>query len=184
MRKKVVKYFMDYEKDEKWLNDQAEKGWNLVETNGIDFYFSDEELEKYTYRIINLEINGKRDNAELIELLKFEKIECLEINGSTCYLRKKDSDGPFELFSDLDSKIKYAKNRLQYRKRDLWSIPIYPIALFVLRWLMPLNRFEYDWLIPWLELFIFMVILFVLLSMYLTQLKRYNDLRKEHIIQE
>ena len=184
MRKKVIKYYIDHEKVEKWLNDEAAKDWNLVETNGIDFYFSDEEPEKYTYRVINLGIKGKSDNAEFMELLKFEKIDCLERIGSTCYLRKKDSDGPFELFSDLDSKIKYEKKRLQYRKRDLWSIPVYPLTLTVLRWLMPLNRFEYDWLVPWLELIVCMIIFFVLLSRYLTQRKRYNDLRIEHIIQE
>ncbi len=106
---KKVRLFIDYEKEEKWLNDMAEKGWQLKRYGLIGRYYFEKEEEKYIYRIEFLDkLSSHPESIEYIRFLEESGIEYIHsAHGYWIYLRKKATDGSFDLYTDLDSKIKH-----------------------------------------------------------------------------
>ncbi|KMY32819.1 hypothetical protein ACZ11_12080 [Lysinibacillus xylanilyticus] len=106
MKKRVYRFFLDYEKEEAWVNDMAEQGWHLKCTMVGYFIFEKGEPGQYIYR--NELIKGK--SQDYFDFLESMNIEFVSKFGVWAYYRKKKSEGPFELFSDSSSKIKYLKS--------------------------------------------------------------------------
>ncbi len=116
MRYVMYRFFSigDYEKEEKWLNEQSARGLQFVDTNGIRYVFEDGSRGAYLYR---LELLTHRPNhpesAAYLRFLEETGIEHVGSFRSWVYLRKKASDGAFELYSDLDSKIAHCRRILR-----------------------------------------------------------------------
>ncbi|MET4560199.1 hypothetical protein ABIA69_001343 [Lysinibacillus parviboronicapiens] len=110
MKRRTYRFFMDYEKEEAWVNDMAAQGWHLQKTYLGYFVFEQGESGQYIYR--NEWINGR--TQDYFDFLQSMNIECVSKFAGWAYYRKKAVDGPFELFSDAPSKINSLKsmNRL------------------------------------------------------------------------
>ncbi|MGE7622876.1 DUF2812 domain-containing protein [Viridibacillus sp. NPDC096237] len=100
---KAHRFFIDYEKEEKWLDAQSQKGLHLKKA--IPFYYQFEEgvPEKYTYRLVLL----PKDRKEYLEFLASTGVEIVAIFILWAYVRKKEEERSFELYSDSTSKIAY-----------------------------------------------------------------------------
>jgi len=113
----VRKAFWDYEKEEKWLNEMSAKGLALTDYSWCRYVFEETPQSEYTYRIELLE--NLPTHAESIAYIKFLEESGIEYVSSYMrwiYIRKKSSDGVFDIYSDADSKIKHYK-----RVNTLWS---------------------------------------------------------------
>ncbi|UED82132.1 DUF2812 domain-containing protein [Lysinibacillus sp. CD3-6] len=106
MKKIKFRFFLDYEKEEKWVNEMAAQGWHLRRNIISFFVFEQGEPGKYIYRN-ELVVGEKKDYCEFLESLN---IECISKFGVWAYYRKEAADGAFELYSDAPSKIKYLKS--------------------------------------------------------------------------
>ena len=49
--KTIYRIFVDYEKEEKWLNEMAQSGWALESFRLMRYVFKQVERGTYTYRI-------------------------------------------------------------------------------------------------------------------------------------
>jgi hypothetical protein len=103
-RKKIWKWFWvwDFEKEERWLNQMAMEGWVLVDVGWANYTF--ERCEPGDY-IIRLQMH-KPDEAYL-SFLEEMGAEYIGRVVQWIYLRRKAEEGPFELFSDTQSKIEH-----------------------------------------------------------------------------
>jgi len=106
MKKRMYRFFIDYEKEERWVNDMADRGWNLKKTVVGYFVFEKGTPGQYIYR--NEFVNRK--SKDYFEFLDEMNIECVSKFGGWAYYRKPKSEGPFEIFSDASSKINYIKS--------------------------------------------------------------------------
>jgi len=106
MKKRMYRFFIDYEKEERWVNDMADRGWNLKKTVVGYFVFEKGTPGQYIYR--NEFVNRK--SKDYFEFLDEMNIECVSKFGGWAYYRKPKSEGNFELFSDATSKISYLKS--------------------------------------------------------------------------
>lgn len=116
MRKKVHKWFFawDFEKEEKWLNEMAAKGWGMVSFHFwlCTYEFEKTEPQKYLYRLEFLEHAPCHPESEsYLEFLEETGIEQVGSYMRWVYLRKERALGEFEIFSDYANKIKHL-NRL------------------------------------------------------------------------
>ncbi len=96
-----------FEDEERWLNEKSAKGEQLTDVGVCRYVFEDGEPGKYIYRLEMLE--NFPNHYKSREYLKFLEETGVEHIGSVLkwvYLRKKASDGPFDIYSDIDSKIK------------------------------------------------------------------------------
>ena len=106
MRKVIYKLFTDYEKEENWLNEMSAKGLAFEDYTLGRYAFSDCKPGEYIYRLELLE-NLPR-NPESQKYLSFMAESGAEPVASWfrwIYFRKKAEDGPFDIYSDIDSKI-------------------------------------------------------------------------------
>jgi len=115
MRHTVYKllWAWQYDKEEKWLNEMSSQGMALVSVGLFKYEFADDTPGKYTYRIELLDnLPSATKSKAYLQFLEETGAEHIASIFRWVYLRKKTEDGPFDLYSDIGSKIKYLK-RLQ-----------------------------------------------------------------------
>ena len=110
MKHIIRKAFYDYEKEVDWLNEMSSKGLALTDCSWCRYIFEDSPKDQYIYRIELLDNQlTKLKKSEYIDFLEDSGIECITTYMRWIYLRKKSSDGKFDLYSDIDSRIKHYK---------------------------------------------------------------------------
>ena len=118
MKHIVRKAFIDYEKEERWLNDMAAKGLAMTDYSWCRYVFEDTEPGEYTYRLELLDnLATHPESKKYIGFLEDTGVEQVASYARWVYFRKKTTDGPFNLYSDLDSKIKHYQRVFQ-----LWLV--------------------------------------------------------------
>ncbi|MBQ6595381.1 MAG: DUF2812 domain-containing protein [Clostridia bacterium] len=103
-RKTIWKIFWvwGFEKEEDWLNEMAMNGWLLDGVGFCTYHFVRCEPGEYSIR---LEMHPY-DEAYL-SFMKETGAEYIGRMMMWIYFRKKTTEGPFELFSDIDSRIRH-----------------------------------------------------------------------------
>ena len=110
MRKVIKKVFMawEYEKEEKWLNEMAAKGLALVDYSIFRYSFEPCEPGEYSFKIQLLEHNPNHPESEqYIRFMEETGAEQVASYLNWVYFRKKTSEGAFEIFSDIESRLKH-----------------------------------------------------------------------------
>ena len=92
----------NFEKEEQWLNNMAMEGWALEGVGVCTYHFVRCEPGEYTIR---LEMHGKDD--EYMEFLEGTGAEYVGRFVQWVYFRRKSEYGAFDIFSDIDSRIKH-----------------------------------------------------------------------------
>ena len=103
-RKTIRKWFWvwDFDKEERWLNEMALAGWLLVNVGLWSYTFERCEPGEYAVR---LEMHPA-DEA-YIAFMQETGAQYIGRVIQWIYFSKKTEDGPFEIFSDLDSRINH-----------------------------------------------------------------------------
>ncbi|MDR0461603.1 MAG: DUF2812 domain-containing protein [Nitrososphaerota archaeon] len=135
MKTKIWKAFWDYEKEEKWLNEKVAKGFAMTAYSWCHYTFENCVPGEYIYRIELLEhgINHP-ESRRYIQFMEENCVEHVDTYRTWVYFRKKVTDGGFQIYSDLDSRIKHYK-----RIADTWlvigcaelCISFSPIGMFI-----------------------------------------------------
>ena len=110
MRKIIHKWFWlwDFDKEEKWLNEMAAKGFVLVSVGYARYDFEDCAPGEYNIRLEMLK--NTINHPESQNYIRFLEETGVEHVGSIfrwIYFRKKADTAPFDLFSDIDSRINH-----------------------------------------------------------------------------
>jgi hypothetical protein len=104
----IHKLYWDFEKEERWLNEMAAKGLDLVGYSWGTYRFEHGTPGEWTYRIELLpETPAKSASLEYLSFMADAGVETVSTYMRWIYFRKRTCDGPFELFSDLDSRISH-----------------------------------------------------------------------------
>lgn len=110
MKVKMHRLFFawQHEKEEAWLNEMAARGLIMTDVAGLRYTFEEGTPGAYIYRLELLE--NWPTHPESVAYIHFLEGTGVEHIGSTMrwvYFRKKAADGPFDLYSDIDSKIRH-----------------------------------------------------------------------------
>ncbi|MGI5920989.1 MAG: DUF2812 domain-containing protein [Syntrophomonadaceae bacterium] len=117
MKHVIRKAFFDYEKEEAWLNQMSARGLALTDYSWCRYVFEEAPPNQYIYRIELLEnMPSHKDSVAYIKFLEENGIECVASHLNWIFLRKKSADGPFDVYTDIDSKIKHFQ-----RINTMWS---------------------------------------------------------------
>ena len=103
-RKTIKKWFWvwEFEKEEIWLNAMAQSGGLLDGLGFCKYHFV--ACEPGTY---NIRLEMREYDEEYLEFMAQTGAEYVGRMVKWIYFRKKVEDGPFDLFSDLDSRIRH-----------------------------------------------------------------------------
>lgn len=189
MNKFVRKVFWiwDLEKEEAWLNKMASNGWILVSVKPFKYEFAPCSPDmKYGIKILCLDKSVTGGNIKnYITFLCESGVEYICLRGDFVYLRKKITNGPFEIFSDNASKIKYLKGFKNKHKSMLISYTV-----LLLLYALQLILYYYKFAIVFVSIFflILSVIMLLLLTCLIAKIQKLNReikrLEKEMIISE
>lgn len=112
-RKKVRKYLFiwDWEEEERWLNEMAAQGWHFVKyTFPFSYTFEKGEPNAYQYCLQALDSKmGSKETQDYLAFLRDMDIEFVDSYLFWVYLRKANDGKPFELFSDVESKVRHMR---------------------------------------------------------------------------
>ena len=112
MRKVIRKWFWawNFEKEEQWLNEMSAKGLALVDYTFCRYVFEECGPGEYVYKIQLLEnLPSHPESEQYIRFVEDAGIEEVASYMRWVYFRKKNDGAPFELFSDIGSRIKHLK---------------------------------------------------------------------------
>lgn len=126
---KKRRLFLDIDKEEKWLNQMAQKGYALSDITfmpPLTYVFEQNDNEKYIIRIQFIDEKAY-DETEYINLVKEMGAEHVGRYNKYVYFRRKESLGDFELFTDKESKIAHYNSII----RTLAVIMLVQIPLIV-----------------------------------------------------
>lgn len=111
--KTVSKMFFiwDWEEEERWLNEMAAQGWHFVKYNfPFRYTFEQGEPNAYQYQLQAMEHRiGSHEGQAYLAFLRELNIEMVWSYLFWAYLRKPNDGRPFELFSDVQSKMKHMR---------------------------------------------------------------------------
>lgn len=105
MREKTVRkwfWVWEFEKEEQWLNAMAMDGWTLDSVGLCTYRFRADAPGAYTIR---MEMHPPE--AEYLRFMEETGAEYIGRIGQWLFFRKKTEEGVFEIFSDLDSRIRH-----------------------------------------------------------------------------
>lgn len=110
MKSVIRKLFIDFGKEEKWINDMAAKGLNFIDYSFGRYLFEEGAAGEYLYRLELLsEMPSHPESQAYIKFMEETGAECVSTFMRWVYFRKKAFDGAFQVYSDYDSRIKYYK---------------------------------------------------------------------------
>lgn len=125
MKKVKYRLYLDYEKEEKWINEMSAQGWHLEKFSFGRFVFTKGEPGEYHYRNEFLGEMNAQEKQEYFEFLKESGISVVHEFGGWIYMKRLAAEGEFHLYSDKTSHIAYYNRMLRF------FIPLYLINLFV-----------------------------------------------------
>jgi len=130
--KVVYRVYMDYEKEERWLNDMASRGWHFTGRRLGGHHFEQGEPGAWVYRVELLPADPRSAaSQEYLSLLLDTGAEAVGTHARWVYLRRPEAMGPFELFSDLESRIGHYRRVLKLLTTALATLVGCAGALFV-----------------------------------------------------
>jgi len=165
------RFFINYEKEEQWLNKMATEGLNLISFKFGRYTFEDGPPGEYIYRLELLKENPTEKQAQdYFAFMEDYGVECVDTYMNWAYFRKKAVDGPFEIYSDFESKIGHYK-RVAYLLGTVGGANLF-IALFN----FTLSQFN-----MYLSFVGFLI--FVLFTpIFISYLQKINNLKKERAL--
>lgn len=180
MRHTIFKWFWawNFEKEEKWLNEMSAKGLQLVSVGFCRYVFEEGTRGEYAYRLELLK--ELPSNIESVSYIRFLEETGIEYIGSVvrwAYFRKRTADGAFELYSDIDSRIKH------YKRIMTLFIAVMPAVVFPA--ISNLNNYLDRRYSVMLGLSILSFLIAFLLGLGVIKiLRKINKLKREQIIRE
>lgn len=120
-RKTVKKWYWvwEFEKEEIWLNTMAQSGWLLDGVGFCKYHFV--ACEPGTW---NIRLEMRDHDEEYLEFMAETGAEYVGRMAKWIYFRKRLEDGPFDLFSDIDSRLRHL-NRIS---RMLTIVGVFNLA--------------------------------------------------------
>ena len=110
MKQIIWKVYMDFEKEERWLNEMSAMGLSMSDYSWCRYAFEETPKNEYTYRIELLKyLPSHPESTAYIRFLEENGVQCIATYWRWIYLRKKTSEGPFDVYSDNESKIRHYK---------------------------------------------------------------------------
>jgi hypothetical protein len=118
MKHVIWKAYWNYLKEEQWLNELSASGLAMCDYSWCRYVFQDAPKGEYLYRIELLEHRAAHpESRKYIEFLEDAGVEFVASYLNWAYFRKKAADGPFELYTDIDSKLRHFR-----RVFTMWAV--------------------------------------------------------------
>lgn len=135
----AIKWFVDFDKEEKWINDMAKRGWAFWHTNGLLYRFKQCEAGEFIYQIDF----DERDRSEAVGDYVVFRTQCgdkfVHQWKSKIYWRRATSAGPFEAEGNITAKLHLTNKAFNYHLKSFVGLTLIAAIAFLI--LLPLGYY-------------------------------------------
>lgn len=126
MNRTKYRVFWNHENEERWLNEMVTQGWALVDMSGLRYIFAPCQPGAYIYRLELLEeLPTHVKSYNYLSFLREAGVEVVDSHLRWIYLRRPAKDGPFDLYTDRESRIRhYGRITTLYGIVGIANLPI------------------------------------------------------------
>ncbi|MCQ2161164.1 MAG: DUF2812 domain-containing protein [Bacteroidales bacterium] len=134
----AINWFVDFDKEEQWINEMSKKGWRFWHTNGVIYRFKKCEPGEFIYQIDFDE--KQREGGE--DYVVFRS-SCGDIFVHQCkhkiYWKRKCVDGEFEAENNVAAKLRLTNKAFNFHLNSFIGLTIIAAIAYLI--LMPLGRY-------------------------------------------
>ena len=134
----VINWFIDFDKEQRWINDMCKKGWAFWHTNGVVYRFKRCEPEEFIYQIDFDEQAQKRRVGDYVAFRASCGDEFVHQWKQKIYWKRATANGPFEAESNVAAQLRLTNKAFNYHLNSFIGLTL--IAAFSFLVLMPLGR--------------------------------------------
>lgn len=128
---KKYKMFFDLEKEEKWLNEQLQKGYRCTNINLLGIYTFEKTDTSYVMRLDYQDSLSKERFAEYQGMYEDFGWSCIkEARSVGIQYWQKEEDGHNEIYSDRESKSHYYKRLMKYTSSSFILLLIFCYMIY------------------------------------------------------
>lgn len=178
----MVNWFLDFDKEEQWLNEMCKKGWAFWHTNGAIYRFKKCEPGEYIYQIDFDEKKSKENVGDYVVFRCSCGDQFVHQWKNKIYWKRETSSGPFEAEENVVAKLRLTNKAFNFHQESFIGLTI--IAAFAFLVLIPIGRhlpecFFAEWLVHFGEGLTYGILLaqiFLLLPVLRKLRKKTNEL--------
>ena len=135
----AINWFVDFDKEERWINEMSKAGWAFWHTNGVFYRFKKCEPNEFIYQI---DFDEKKTKDEVDDYVSFRS-SCgdrfVHQWKQKLYWKRKTTSGPFEAENNVAAKLRLTNKAFDHHLNTFWGLML--IAAFSFLVLMPLSKF-------------------------------------------
>lgn len=133
----VINWFIDFDKEQAWINDMCKRGWAFWHTNGVVYRFKRCEPEEFIYQI-----DFDEEQAKACGDYVTFRSSCGDRFVHQCkqkiYWRRPATSGPFEMENNIAAQLRLTNKAFNYHLNSFIGLTL--IAAFSFLVLLPLGR--------------------------------------------
>jgi len=152
---KKIRLYFDKDTEQDWIMEMSSKGWAFENFFLGVYTFKPSEPGEYIYQI-DLLSNWDGDKKDFSEFMEDSGVEVVAQWYRWVFLRKKAIDGPFEMYTDTESKI------MQYErmKKFFSAVLILEFIIFILEFMNAIKTKSISFMIVTILIGLIVFILF------------------------
>ena len=133
-----INWFVDFDKEELWLNEMARKGWAFWHTNGVIYRFKPCKPGEFIYQI---DFDEKKSHEGVGDYVVFRS-SCGDLFvhqwKRKIYWKRETASGPFEAENNVAAKLRLTNKAFNFHLNSFIGLTL--IAAFAFLVLMPLGK--------------------------------------------
>lgn len=134
----AINWFVDFDKEEKWINGMAAEGWALWHTNGVIYRFKKCEPGEFIYQI---DFDEERSRKEVEDYVVFRS-QCgdqfVHQWKRKLYWKRESASGPFEAENNVAAKLRLTNKAFNFHLKSFIGLTLIAAAAFLI--LAPVGR--------------------------------------------
>ena len=134
----AINWFIDFDKEQRWINEMCKKGWALWHTNGVIYRFKSCEMGEFIYQIDFDEEQPTHNAGDYVAFRSSCGDQFVHQWKQKIYWRRAAADGPFEVESNVAAQLRITRKAFNYHLNSFIGLTI--IAAFSFLVLAPLGR--------------------------------------------
>ena len=134
----TINWFVDFDKEEQWLNDMAKKGWAFWHTNGVIYRFNPCKPGEFIYQI---DFDEKKSKEGIDDYVVFRSScgdQFVHQWKSKIYWKRETTSGPFEAENNVAAKLRLTNKAFNYHLNSFIGLTLIAAVAFLV--LMPVGR--------------------------------------------
>lgn len=133
----LIRWFVDFDKEEAWLNEQSAKGWGFWHTNGVIYRFKASQPGEFIYQI-DFDEKKSAVGEDYVVFRNSCGDSFVHQWKSKIYWKRKSADGPFETEGNTVAKLQLTSKAFNFHLRSFIGLTVIVAVAYLI--LNPLGR--------------------------------------------